>query len=158
MNLILTFNHFNALQIQHHAERCYPEECCGLLLGLRVCGSDKQERWQVTAIQATENCWGEIDEFPKTSAKEGKHNRFAIHPRVLLAVQKEDRNREIGLIGIYHSHPNGVAVPSKFDRALAWPGYVYWIVSLESGKSKDGKGWILDDQGQFQEIPSTLLL
>ena len=158
MASIITFAHPVPVQIQHHAERCYPEECCGLLLGLRVCGSDNQDYWQVTAIQATENCWGEIDEFPKTSAKEGKHNRFAIHPRVLLAVQKEDRNREIGLIGIYHSHPNGVAVPSKFDRALAWPGYVYWIVSLESGKSKDGKGWILDDQGQFQEITSTLLL
>ncbi|MFM1841760.1 MAG: hypothetical protein RLZZ490_493, partial [Cyanobacteriota bacterium] len=43
-------------------------------------------------------------------------------------------------------------------RAIAWPEYIYWIVSLESGQVNDGKGWILDDRGQFQEIPSTLLV
>lgn len=157
MNSTLTFSHHNYHQIQQQAEQCYPEECCGLLLGIQVQKPDGSTHWQVQAIQETENCWGDIDEFPKTDPREGKHNRFAIDPRILLAVQKADRDRKIQLIGIYHSHPNGIAVPSEFDRAIAWPDYVYWIVSLESGKVNDGKGWLLDDYGQFQEIPSTVL-
>lgn len=155
---MITFSRTTYVQIQQHAQRCHPEECCGLLLGIRVHKPDGSTHWHVKAIQETENCWGEIDDFPKTDPREGKHNRFAIDPRILLAVQKADRDRKVQLIGIYHSHPNGVAVPSEFDRAIAWPDYVYWIVSLESGRVKDGKGWVLDDHGQFQEIPSTLLL
>ncbi|MGA1623690.1 MAG: M67 family metallopeptidase [Synechocystis sp.] len=158
MAALLTFAPADSLTIQSHAERCYPEECCGLLLGLRVWGPDGSVHWQVKAIQETQNCWGDIEEFPKTDPREGKHNRFAIDPQVLLTVQKADRQREIQLIGIYHSHPQGRPVPSEFDRAIAWPEYVYWIVSLESGQVNDGKGWILDDQGQFQEILSTLLV
>jgi proteasome lid subunit RPN8/RPN11 len=157
MNAMLTFSSADLLKIQSHAERCYPEECCGLLLGVQIREAEGSVHWQVTTIQETENCWGDIDEFSKTDPTEGKHNRFAIDPRILLMVQKADREREIQLIGIYHSHPNGVAVPSEFDRAIAWPDYVYWIMSLESGRVKDGKGWLLDDQGQFQEILSTLL-
>jgi proteasome lid subunit RPN8/RPN11 len=154
----ITLTDSDSLKIQHHAERCYPEECCGLLLGRQVYCPDGSMVWQVVAIQETENCWGDLDEFPRTDATAGKHNRFAIDPRILLAVQKADRQREIRLIGIYHSHPQGPPVPSEFDQAIAWPEYVYWIVSLESGKVQEGKGWILADQGQFQEIPSTLLV
>jgi len=157
MNSTLIFSYLDYCQIQQQAERCYPEECCGLLLGRQICEPDGRIHWQVQIVQETKNCWGEIDEFPKTDPTEGKHNRFAIDPRILFMVQKADREREIRLIGIYHSHPQGVAMPSEFDRAIAWPDYVYWIVSLESGKIKDGKGWILDNHGQFQEMPSTLL-
>ena len=157
MNSILTFSYSDFLKIQSHAERCYPEECCGLLLGVQIREADGSVHWQVKAIQETENCWGDIDEFPKTDPREGKHNRFAIDPRILLAVQKADRDREIRLIGIYHSHPQGLPVPSAFDRAIAWPEYIYWIVSLEGGNVKDGKGWFLDDHGQFQEIPLSLI-
>lgn len=152
MNSMLTFSPTDLLKIESHAERCYPEECCGLLLGVQIRELDGSVHWQVQAIQETQNCWGDIDEFPETDPGAGKHNRFAIDPRILLAVQKADRDREIQLIGIYHSHPNGVAVPSEFDRAIAWPDYVYWIVSLAGGNVKEEKGWILNDDGQFEAI------
>jgi proteasome lid subunit RPN8/RPN11 len=84
-----------------------------------VCDPDGSVHWHVKAIQETPNCWGDIDKFPRTDPTAGKHNRFAIDPQVLLTVQKADRQREIQLIGIYHSHPQGVPVPSEFDRAIA---------------------------------------
>jgi desampylase len=53
------------------------------------------------------------------------------------------------LMGFYHSHPNGDAVPSATDVLEALPGYVYWIVS----RSGDLRAWRLrDDRTQFDEV------
>jgi proteasome lid subunit RPN8/RPN11 len=63
-------------------------------------------------------------------------------------LRSADRNLDI--IGIYHSHPDHPAVPSEFDRAIAWSQYSYIIVSVQQGKACDLKSWSLDDDHQFQ--------
>lgn len=129
-----------------HAESVYPEECCGLLLG-KLTGDAKT----LIEVLPTENSWGDDadDVFP-TSASSSKRNRFSIAPKVMLVAQKDARDRHLDIIGIFHSHPDGQAVPSEFDRAIAWQQYSYIILSVQQGKACDLKSWILDDHHQFQ--------
>jgi proteasome lid subunit RPN8/RPN11 len=137
--------------IQAHAEIIYPEECCGLLLG-EISGGVKA----LIEVLPTENSWGEqtTDAFPLVEEvqkrKLSKRNRFSIAPKVMLDVQKDVRDRNLNIIGIYHSHPDHPAVPSEFDRAIAWQQYSYIIVSVQQGSACDLKSWILDDNQQFQ--------
>jgi proteasome lid subunit RPN8/RPN11 len=68
----------------------------------------------------------------------------------MLKAQKDARDRNLDIIGIYHSHPDHPAVPSEFDRAIAWQRYSYVIVSVQQGKTCDLQSWSLDDNCQFQ--------
>lgn len=132
-------------QIQLHAEQVYPEECCGLLIGT-VDGDGKI----ILEVREAENSW-KTDGWEQFSERAGsKRNRFSISPQVLLQVQKETRERNLGIVGIYHSHPDCPAFPSEFDRAIAWAGYSYLIISVRQGQAVDLKSWRLAENCQFQ--------
>jgi proteasome lid subunit RPN8/RPN11 len=137
--------------MQTHAESTYPEECCGLLLG-HLRGDVKT----LVEVLPTQNSWGDegVDDFQaiESSAqrKSSKRNRFSIAPKVMLQAQKDARDRNLDIIGIFHSHPDHPAVPSEFDRAIAWQQYSYIIVSVQQGKACDLKSWSLNDEHQFQ--------
>ena len=135
-----------------HAESTYPEECCGLLLG-HIKGDEKT----LIEILSTENSWGEevTDTFQWVEGSAGerkssKRNRFSIAPKVMLKAQKDARDRNLNIIGIYHSHTDHPAVPSEFDRVIAWSQYSYIIVSVRQGSACDLRSWSLDDNHQFQ--------
>jgi proteasome lid subunit RPN8/RPN11 len=139
-------------QIRLHAEKTYPEECCGLLLGI-INARDKV----IVEVRPTENSWKrELTELLPIETG-SKRNRFSIAPEVLLKVQKETRDRNLSIIGIYHSHPDHPAIPSEFDRAIAWQQYSYIIVSVRQGRAQDIRSWTLDEAHQFQseEIVTT---
>ncbi|NJL82806.1 MAG: M67 family metallopeptidase [Chloroflexaceae bacterium] len=139
MALTLTAQDLEA--IRAHAQQTYPEECCGLLLG-----TDKT----VVQVIPTANSWSEAVAvyFQELDpAPHGKNDRFSIDPQTLLQVQKEARNRNLNIIGIYHSHPDHPAVPSACDRRLAWPEYSYVIVSVTLNQVRS---WLLAESGEFQ--------
>lgn len=137
--------------IQTHAESTYPEECCGLLLG-HLIGDVKT----LIDVLPTENSWDAeaADAFQSIEGsaplESSKRSRFAIAPTVMLKAQKDARDRNLDIIGVYHSHPDHPAVPSEFDRAIAWSKYSYIIVSVQDGLACDLKSWSLDDNHQFQ--------
>ena len=149
MVLKLYAHHLQAMK--SHAESTYPEECCGLLVGQRS-GDTKT----LIEVLPTENSWGgeAEDTFQSSEGsaqrKSSKRNRFSIAPIVMLKAQKDARDRNLDIIGIFHSHPDYPAVPSEFDRAIAWQQYSYIIVSVQQGKACDLKSWTLDDDQQFQ--------
>jgi proteasome lid subunit RPN8/RPN11 len=135
-------------QIYLHGERVYPEECCGLLIG-----TIHYDQKIVTEIWETENSWN--DQSPEdfatiTQIPGTKKDRFVIDPQTLLQAQKSTRKRGLTILGVYHSHPDHPAIPSEFDRIIAWPEYSYLIISLVSGKVDQVACWILDDFHQFQ--------
>ena len=141
-------------KIYHHAQQRYPEECCGLLLG---CFHKNQET-AVMEVWETENVWDASSEdlfatvASSQNSKTGtRRDRFTIDPAVLLKAQKYARQENIEIVGIYHSHPDHVAYPSEFDRAIAWETYSYLILSVQQGTVVDCRSWRLDDQHQFQE-------
>ncbi len=136
--------------MQTHAESTYPEECCGLLLG-HLRGDVKT----LIEVWPTENSWGEeaggdFKSIDSAQGKSSKRNRFSIAPIVMLQAQKNARDRHLDIIGIFHSHIDHPAVPSEFDRAIAWQQYSYIIVSVQQGLAGDLKSWNLDDDHQFQ--------
>ncbi|GBF79215.1 Mov34/MPN/PAD-1 family protein [Aphanothece sacrum] len=138
-------------QISLHAQMVYPEECCGLLLGLI-----NENSTRLVEVRETENSWDSPDEklfldlVDSTGKNISKHNRFTIAPEIILKVQKECRDRNLDIIGVYHSHPDYPAIPSEFDLAIAWSQYSYIIISLKQGKITDIRSWKLDDNNQFQ--------
>ncbi|MGK7930650.1 MAG: Mov34/MPN/PAD-1 family protein [Microcystaceae cyanobacterium] len=144
------------ISTEHHqkifqqAEKTYPEECCGLLLGT----IEYNMGW-IKDIHPTPNSWTPDDQTllnDHTEKELSRHNRFSIDPKYLLQVQKEARNRQLNIIGVYHSHPDHNAIPSPFDQAIAWQTYYYIIVSVRQGQGQDLLCWQLDDHHQFQSV------
>ena len=44
--------------------------------------------------------------------------------------------RDMDVLGFYHSHPDHPAQPSEYDREHAWPGYSYVIASVSGGERR----------------------
>jgi proteasome lid subunit RPN8/RPN11 len=137
--------------IKAHADRTYPNECCGVLLG-RI---TELEQW-LDEVREAANQWNPtIDQelqtlLPVSRREHSNADRYWIDPKDLLMIQREARERSLQIIGIYHSHPNHPAVPSECDRLLAWTGYSYLIVSVQQGVAQDLLCWRLDENHQFQ--------
>ncbi len=148
MSLTLNRDHLEA--INRHAERTYPDECCGLLIGrLTEAGKVVSEIW------TTENTWTqEVADEISDGLPISKTHRYWIAPQEMLAAMKAARQQGSEIVGIYHSHPDHGASPSECDRCLAWPQYSYLIVSVIQGKAINAQSWALDDHHQFQ--PETL--
>jgi proteasome lid subunit RPN8/RPN11 len=151
VKIFLTVEHLEIIRTE--AERVYPHECCGVLLGFLT----EDRKFIVEEVRPTENVWNgsAIAEFerlaPGARMGESKRGNYAIAPQDLLRVQKQARDRNLNIIGIYHSHPDCPAIPSEFDRQVAWQEYSYIIISVTGGKAGEVKSWRLDDDHQFQQ-------
>ena len=112
---------------------------------------------KIINVWQTENSWNDqaAIEFASIEGLEkresSKTRSFSIAPVEMLKAQKEARKSNCCIMGIYHSHPDAPAVPSEFDRAIAYQQYSYIIVSVQQGKAVDLQCWILDDHNQFQQ-------
>jgi proteasome lid subunit RPN8/RPN11 len=148
MIILLTEAHSQIILL--HAEQCYPEECCGLLLGNRQ-SRDGDGTNIVQAVYSTPNVWEQSLSTLKRfdDAAGTAHRRYQIDPVAMLQAQQHARANAWDVIGIYHSHPNAAAVPSEWDRAWAWPQYSYIIVSLQNGVAQDLKSWSLSPDREF---------
>ena len=132
MSILLDRNVQNA--IAHEAEKAYPEECCGFLLG------HEQPERRVTSIRPALNISSEL-----------RRRRFVIDPLEYMRVERETRNQELELVGIYHSHPDHPAVASQHDQASALPWFSYVIASVSAGGTGEIRSWRLDDHQTFRE-------
>jgi proteasome lid subunit RPN8/RPN11 len=124
-------------EIRRHAEREYPRECCGLLVGSIEDGGRTRV---VSATRAVENAWEE---------GETMHRRMRIPPLEYARAERESAAAGLGVVGNYHSHPEHPAAPSEFDlRNLApWPTMSYVIVSVRQGEAADLRSWELEPDG-----------
>ena len=146
MVLALTKQHVSCMSA--HAEQVYPEECCGLMLG-EIDSASKQKR--LIELLPLENKWSADEAVDGSISREfTKARRYTIDPVDMLRSQKQAREKGLKIIGIYHSHPDHVAVPSECDRIQAWATYAYVIVSVCEGKAGDVQNWTLDSEHQFQ--------
>jgi proteasome lid subunit RPN8/RPN11 len=139
-----------------HAETTYPEECCGIVIGKIESITDLKKIKVILDIIPTPNIWNEAlaKSLAKitnlSSRKSQKEKNFFIAPEELLKAQKQAREQKAIVLGFYHSHPDAAAIPSEFDRAIAWPSYSYLILSLNQGKVENLRSWQLDETRQFQ--------
>ena len=87
-------------QLRRHGEKTYPHECCGVLLG-------ETDGDGVRVVRDTVPCQNTRIDSPQ--------NRYHIDPRELVRIQREARERELDIIGFYHSHPDHPARWSATD-------------------------------------------
>jgi proteasome lid subunit RPN8/RPN11 len=123
-------------RIARHAERTYPEECCGVLFG-----SDAGGERLVQAVQEIDNSQGA-----------NRERRFLISPEQYREAEQEAAARQMDLLGFYHSHPDHPARPSAFDTEHAFPWFTYLIVSVDKARAADAQAWLLrEDRAHFVE-------
>jgi proteasome lid subunit RPN8/RPN11 len=68
--------------------------------------------------------------------------------------EKRAGERDMDILGVYHSHPDHPAEPSDFDREHAWPGWSYVIASVFEDGVDDVRSWTLkDDRSGYDEEP-----
>jgi len=128
-------------QIHRHLESGYPNEACGVMLG---------KDGIITETVAADN--QRMDQ--PASGGESARNRYLINPLMYLRIEREADKRHLDVIGIYHSHPDVAARPSKFDLDHAWPNFSYLIVSVVKGKAVESNSWRLrDDRSAFDQEP-----
>lgn len=124
-------------EIRAHGVRDYPYECCGLLIGRF--GPDAKI----------------VDEtYPISNARDesAKRNRFLITPEELLRGERYARDKDLEIVGFYHSHPDSPAVPSQYDLEHAWPTYSYIIVSTRANDTTDLFSWEQEpDRSKFNQ-------
>ena len=120
------------------SERGYPDEVCGLLIGVRE-GDDKVVR----EVVAVENAWEQVDE---------RRRRFQIGPDVIATEERRAREAGLEILGFYHSHPDSEPRPSETDRDFAWPTYSYIIQGVYKGIALNVTSWVLkDDRSGYNE-------
>lgn len=117
----------------------YPDECCGVILGL--VGSDKALRLKPMINAAHSPTFYEFD------------------PKDLLALYREVDDNDEEIVVIYHSHTETEAYPSRTDIAYAGePGAHYVLVSTrkEIATTPEFRSYRIID-GLVTEEPVTIL-
>lgn len=122
-----------------NCEKGYPDEACGLIVG-RV---DDAGDHLVSRLETSANV-----------AEDTRHT-FEIDPRFLIGLQRMLRGSADEVIGLYHSHPEGAAQPSRTDLEKAWePALVWVIASVSAGQAVQVTAHVLVDAAtRFEEIP-----
>lgn len=123
--------------ITAHAERDYPHECGGMLIG-----------------QFSDDRKTVIETFPLENAREedARHDRILILPKDVLRAERYAREKKLDVVGYYHSHPDDKAVPSQYDLDHALPVWSYVIASVIEGKVVDIRSWEMEnDRSKFNE-------
>ena len=117
--------------IHEHAREAYPEECAGALVGM-----DVGEMKIVVDVWRAEN-----------THDEGRSRRFLIEPLKIKEFEERAAERDMDVLGFYHSHPDHPAEPSEYDREHAWPNYSVGADGVENMRS-----WVLkDDRSRYEE-------
>ena len=124
--------------IHDHVREAYPEECSGVMVGMNAEGMKV-----VVDIWRAENIH-----------EEERSRRFLIDPLEYMKFEEQAGERDIEILGIYHSHPDHPAEPSEYDRDHAWPGWSYVIASVGKKNVEDMRSWVLkDDRSGYNEEP-----
>jgi proteasome lid subunit RPN8/RPN11 len=124
--------------IHDHAREAYPEECAGALVGM-----DTGEMKVVVDVWRAQN-----------THEEDRGRRFLIEPLQIKEFEERVQERDMDLLGFYHSHPDHPAEPSEYDREHAWPYYSYVIASVGEAEVNYMRSWVLkDDRSGYDEEP-----
>ena len=115
------------------AEREFPYECCGFIIGDEAV----EEVRPIANIQNAKHA-----ESPATFTRDAR-TAFLMDPQEHLAVLNEIDRRKLKLLAVYHSHPDHDAYFSATDRAQAcsfdadepdYPDTIYIVMSVRGAK------------------------
>lgn len=116
-------------RINAHLQSVYPDEGCGLLIG-----RDTERGVLVTEVVPADNVMSP-----------GASDRFELDPAARIAAEKRLRGTDQRLVGHFHSHPDGMAIPSMTDLDRAEEPHLAWvIVAVEDGVAVEMGAFALD--------------
>lgn len=121
----LRYSSKTELDLKEQAKEGFPYEIVGFLLGK---GDDVIELLQVENIA------------------ENKKKRFEIAPLDYMRAENKAIEKDLELLGIYHSHPNYPAIPSATDLSFAQEGFSYPIISVQNNGKTHINAWKLDGE------------
>jgi proteasome lid subunit RPN8/RPN11 len=111
-----------------HAERTYPNECCGVMLG-HIQGDKKL----VTEAVPLENA------FAGAQAE-----RYELRPDDLRKAEQTACDHGMDLVGIFHSHPDCDAYFSETDLKNSCPWYSFVVLSVNRGRFDHANSFLPD--------------
>ena len=119
-----------------HAERTYPDECCGAMLGHTVA-----DRRVVTEALVLPNSW-----------EGAQGDRYLLRPEDLLQADQAARAQGLELVGIFHSHPDADAYFSEMDLKHSCPWYSFLVLSVQHGEFHHASSFVPDaDQTKVEK-------
>lgn len=117
-----------AAVLRDACERAYPEEACGLLLGRM--GACRVVTEAVPGINL-----------------EASAERFTLDPADFVRADSLARDHGLEIVGVFHSHPDRPARPSRADESAAQPGWSYVVAAVDGdgtrGRVSDMRSWTL---------------
>ena len=117
------------------ATASFPEEACALLEGTRTASVVRVARVHVAHNVA-----------------EDRRRGFEVDPRVLLRLHRELRGTERDIVGVWHSHPDGSAVPSSTDFARSYDPTLTWVITAVTSAGVGAARAYRVDAQSFTEI------
>ena len=129
-------------ELRRHGEETYPHECCGVLLG--------ELRDGARIVHDAVRCANVRSDSPQ--------DRYQIDPAELCRLLREARERQLEIVGFYHSHPDHPARWSATDLEEAhWLGCSYLITSVEQGRATQTNAFLLmgdgEEEKRFEDEP-----
>jgi proteasome lid subunit RPN8/RPN11 len=132
-----------AARVRELGAAAYPDEGCGVLLGL-LAGA------RVEVVEVTSGTNLNTDR---------SRDRYLLDPADIVRADRDARPQGLDVVGFWHSHPDHPARPSQFDTDHAWVDYVYVIVNTTAGGAGDLNGFTLTGEGgPFDQLPLVVTL
>ena len=136
---VITLSPAQLTTLQHHAEACYPNEACALIIGR----SDANKKI-TDEVVIVENAW-------QSDMGHSQRDRYLIAPSDIARVDRAASQHNLDLIGVFHSHPDHPSQPSATDLAQAWPEMSYLIAAVYAGRVTTLQSWVLQDEVFVEE-------
>ena len=109
-----------------HARSTYPSECCGAMLGTVNDGNKRV-----------------VIAMPLENASSGSQAaRYELRPEDLLKADRQARQQNMDLVGIYHSHPDCGAYFSETDLKNSCPWYSFVVLAIQKGEFDHANSWL----------------
>ena len=108
--------------LRDHAEKEKPNESCALLFGKN----------------------NKISEIYLTKNTEESSIKFTISNEELIKAYKISEEKDMEIIGIFHSHPNSEAYPSNTDKKFMLSNPVVWMIY--SNRNNNFKAFTLNSE------------
>jgi proteasome lid subunit RPN8/RPN11 len=119
-----------------HVRAEYPREACGFLLGVDGYA---------------------IEVLPAHNVHPDAHSRYEASPHDYLDAERTATARGIAIVGFYHSHPDGPAIPSATDLTDAvaiWgdsPSWSYFVLAVDEAGRIAARSWVLRERAFVAE-------
>lgn len=143
-------------EIEAHAVKDYPDECCGLVT---------EDRDGASTVHVCENIQDKLHaQDPETHPRTAK-TAYRMNDLQVTRILTETEDASGRLVAIYHSHIDCDAYFSEEDQKAAqffgepaYPGVTYLVVSVVDGKVENRKAfdWC-EASHQFEDVPLNIV-